>query len=135
MTGVLRTLASGYLVILHRLLRVGFFLAALALVSGAIALPIWLLASRVPVAFNTIFLFAILGGILSMMVRIHRGRPTTNDTRIAPGSRAFGALHRGLLVGLVIVILAGVSLRSPPLWIGGLLALSLKIAWAQGNSR
>ncbi|TVR74288.1 MAG: hypothetical protein EA427_01210 [Spirochaetaceae bacterium] len=123
MSSLARTLAGGYRTMAARLSWFLLGLLALVLVSGAITLPVWLLASRTPRLFTALFL---LGATAALVKFVHK-RYTRSERR---------GRGRWMMVTLVCLAAAlviwGISGRSILLSAGGLLFFSMIVAWNQG---
>ena len=121
MIRMVQSVLIGYRSIFRRLLQIGLGLAALGLVSALITLPIWFLASRYTVLFNTIVLMMILGFLVwSVFRRRRRTQADRGPVRI-------------VVVLSIVAFFLGLAVRSAPIWITGILVALTGLAWAQGR--
>lgn len=121
MTRAVHSILIGYRNIFRRLLQIGAGLAALALVSALITLPIWFVATRFTALFNTIVLLSILV-LFAWSVYRRRRRTQTDRSPVR------------IVVALAIAtVFWGVTVHSAPIWITGVLVALTGLAWAQGR--
>lgn len=124
MISLVRTIACGYRIMAARLAWLLLGLATLALLSGAITLPVWLLASRAPQLFTAL----VLAALAVLAARSLHKRFSRAAHR---GSGRWITILLFAFAGLLVVL--GLAIPLAALTLSGLLAISLVTAWRYGR--
>jgi uncharacterized membrane protein YfcA len=130
MTVVVRTVLEGYRLLFRRVFQALLFLAILALVSGVVAAPVWLLASTAPRLLN--WLFVLLCSVLIVLTvrERRRNRPTRRAAEPAVLARILPVIVAVAAAGIIAVGIAG---RSTLLLLTGVVFFSVDVAWVLGR--